>query len=167
MAKTILNDIQKIRNTKKEDPDINLLIMLDQSSSVITTAVELELKLLRTTQAQVRILNMLSRENRPVTIDELSNWTFKEFNSVSTLINRMEKHGLIKKIKKNEDLKTYIVPTEKGNVLYHKKVKEQSIHLIFGSLSDEEKKQLYNILKKLRDTTSNVLGLDYKPPFLP
>jgi DNA-binding MarR family transcriptional regulator len=167
MAKTIPDEIQKIRIIKKEDPDINLLIMLDQSSSVITTAVELELKRLRTTQAQVRILNMLSRENRPVTIDELSNWTFKEFNSVSTLIIRMEKRGLIKKIKKNEDLKTYIVPTEKGNVLYHKKVKEQSIHLIFGSLSDEEKKQFYNILKKLRDTTSNLLGLDFKLPFLP
>lgn len=167
MAKTILNDIQQIRITKKEDPDINLLIVFDQSSSVITTAIELELKLLRTTQAQVRILNMISRENRPVTIEELSSWTFKEFNSVSTLINRMEKRGLVKKIKKNEDLKTYIVPTEKGNVLYHKKVKEQSIHLIFGSLSDEEKKQLYNILKKLRDTTSNILGLDFKLPFLP
>jgi DNA-binding MarR family transcriptional regulator len=167
MAKTILNNIQKIRNTKKEDPDINLIIVFDQSSSVITTAIELELKHLRTTQAQVRILNMLSRENKPVTIEELSSWTFKEFNSVSTLINRMEKRGLVKKTKKNGDLKTYIVPTEKGNVLYHKKVKEQSIHLIFGSLSDEEKKQLYNILKKLRDTTSNFLGLDYKPPFLP
>jgi DNA-binding MarR family transcriptional regulator len=167
MSKTIPNDIQKIRIAKKEDTDINLLIMFDQSFSVLTTAIELELKHLRTTQAQVRILTMLSRENRPVTIEELSNWTFKEFNSVSTLINRMEKRGLIKKIKKNGDLKTYIVPTEKGNVLYHMKVKEQSIHLIFGSLSDEEKKQLYNILKKLRDTTSNFLGLDYKPPFLP
>jgi DNA-binding MarR family transcriptional regulator len=167
MAKTIPDEIQKIRINKKEDPDINLLIIFDQSSSVITTAIELELRHLRTTQAQVRILNMLSRENRPVTIDELSNWTFKEFNSVSTLINRMEKRGLVRKIKKNEEFKSYIVPTEKGNVLYHKKVKEQSIHLIFGSLSDEEKKQLYNILKKLRDITSNSLGLDFKPPFLP
>jgi DNA-binding MarR family transcriptional regulator len=167
MVKKVLSEIQKIRTTKKEDPDINLLIMFDQSSSVITTAIELELKHLRTTQAQVRILTMLSRENRPVTIDELANWTFKEFNSVSTLINRMEKHDLVKKIKKNGDLKTYIVPTEKGNVLYHKKVKEHSIHLIFSKLSDGEKKQLYNILKKLRDTASNVLGLDFKVPFLP
>jgi DNA-binding MarR family transcriptional regulator len=167
MAKTISDDIEKIRITKKEDPDINLLMVFDQSCSVITTAIELELKHLQTTQAQVRILNMLSRENRPVTIDELSNWTFKEFNSVSTLINRMEKRGLVKKIKKNLDLKTYIIPTEKGNVLYHKKVKEQSIHLIFGSLSEEERKQLYDILKRLRDTTSNLLGLDFKPSFLP
>jgi DNA-binding MarR family transcriptional regulator len=167
MVKKVPDEIQKIRIIKKEDPDINLLIMFDQSSSVITTAIELELKHLRITPPQVRILNMLSRENKPVTIEELANWTFKEFNSVSTLINRMEKRGLIKKIKKNEDLKTYIVPTEKGSILYHKKVTERSIHLIFGKLSDEEKKQLYDILKKVRDTTSNFLGLDFKPPFLP
>lgn len=167
MVKTVPDEIQKIRIKKKEDPYINLLIMLDQTNSVISTAVELELKSFRITQPQVRILNMLSREDRPVTIDELVKWTFKEFNSVSTLINRMEKRGLIKKIKKQEDLKTYIIPTEKGSVLFHKKVTERSIHLIFGKLSVEEKTQLYNILKKVRDTTSNYLGLDFKPPFLP
>jgi DNA-binding MarR family transcriptional regulator len=167
MVKKVLDEIKKIRTIKKEDPDINLLIMFDQSNSVITTAIELELKHLHITQPQVRILTMLSRENRPVTIDELADWTFKEFNSVSTLINRMEKHGLVKKTRKNEDLKTYIVPTEKGSTLYHKKVTELSIHMSFGELSDEEKKQLYNILKKIRDTTRNFLGLDFKPPFLP
>lgn len=166
MVKTVSNEIQKIRKIKKEDVDINLLIMFDQANSVVTTAVELELKQLNITQPQVRIMNMLSREDRPVTIDELVSWTFKEFNSVSTLINRMEKHGLIKKIKKKEESKTYIILTEKGNIIYHKKVTEQSIHMIFSKLSDEDKRHLFNILKQIRDTTSNILGLDFKPQFL-
>jgi DNA-binding MarR family transcriptional regulator len=166
MAKAAPNDIQKIRKIKKEDTDINLLILLDQTCSVVTTAVELELKSLRVTQPQVRILSMLSREDRPVTLDELANWTYKEFNSVYTLINRMEKRGLVKKLKKKDDSKTYIIPTEKGSSLYHIKVTEQSIHLVFSKLSDEEKKQLFVILKRVRDTTSDILGLGYKPPFL-
>jgi len=161
------NDIEKIRTLKKNDPDINLYILLDQADSIVTNAVELELKHLRITQPQARILTMLSRESRPVTIDELSNWTLKEFNSVSTLINRMEKKGLIKKAKKPDDLKTYITLTEKGSELYHKKVTERSIHLIFGKLSAEEKNQLESILKKVRDTTRDLLGMDYRPPFLP
>jgi DNA-binding MarR family transcriptional regulator len=111
-------------------------------------------------------LSSLSREDRSVTLDELANWTLKEFNSVSTLINRMEKKGLVKKIKKDGDLKTYIVLTEKGSDLYHKQVTERSIHLIFDKLSTEEKKQLDSILKKVRDTTRDLLGLDYRPPFL-
>jgi DNA-binding MarR family transcriptional regulator len=167
MNKAKQDGIKKSRVLKKNDPEINLLIILDQAHSIVSSAVELELKHLRLSQPQVRILNMLSRENRPVTIDELVNWTLKEFNSVSTLINRMEKNGLVKKYKKKGELKNYISLTEKGDILYNKKVTERSIHLIFGELSVEEKNQLYDILKKVRDTTRNLLGLDFKPPFLP
>ena len=161
------NDIEKIRTTKKNDQDINLYILLDQVDSIITNAIELEIKHLRMTQPQVRVLTMLSRENRPVTINELANWTLKEFNSVSTLINRMERKGLIKKVKKTGDLKTYVTLTEKGSNLYHKQVTERSICLIFEKLTSEEKKQLELTLKKLRDTTRDLLGMDYRPPFLP
>ena len=161
------SEIESIRARKKNDPDINLYILLDQVDSITTNAVELELKHLRLSQPQARVLTMLSRESEPATIEELSNWTLKEFNSVSTLINRMEKKELIKKIKKPGDLKTYIALTEKGSELYHRQVTERSIHLIFENLSNEEKRAFESILKKLRDTTRDLLGLDYRPPFLP
>ena len=160
-------EIQKIGMIKKNDPEINLYILLDQTRDLVTNAVELELKHLRMTQPQVKVLTMLSREDRPVTLDELANWTLKEFNSVSTLINRMEKKGLVRKIKKDGDLKTYIALTEKGSDLYHKQVTERSIHLILNELSQEEKKQLKDLLMKVRNTTRELMGLDFKPPFLP
>jgi DNA-binding MarR family transcriptional regulator len=161
------NDVEIIRTFKKNDPIVNLYILLDQTNSIVTNAVELEIKHLRVTQPQVRILTMLSREDKPVTLDELAKWTLKEFNSVSTLIRRMENNGLVKKIKKDGDLKTYVLLTEKGSDLYHKQVTERSIHLIFENLSDQEKKQLDKILKNIRDKTRDLLGLDYRPPFLP
>jgi DNA-binding MarR family transcriptional regulator len=167
MKNTSTNEIENLRSTKKFDPDINLYILLDQTNSIVTNAIELEIKHLRMTQPQVRVLTMLSREDRPVTLDELANWTLKEFNSVSTLINRMEKKGLVKKTKKDSDLKTNITLTEKGSDLYHKKVTERSIHLIFEKITPEEKRRLEIILKKLRDTTRDLLGLNYRPPFLP
>lgn len=160
-------DIQKIRTIKKNDLEINLYILLDQTRDLVTNAVELELKHLRMTQPQVKVLTMLSREDRPVTLDELANWTLKEFNSVSTLINRMEKKGLVRKIKKDGDLKTYIALTEKGSDLYHRQVTERSIHLIFNELSQEEKTQLKDLLMKVRNTTRELMGLDFKPQFLP
>ncbi len=161
------DDLEKVRERKKNDPDINLYILLDQVDSIITNAVELEIKHLHLTQPQARVLTMLSREGKPATIEELANWTLKEFNSVSTLINRMEKKDLIKKIKKPGDLKTYVTLTEKGSSLYHHQVTERSIHLIFEKLSSEEKAHLDAILKKLRDVTRDLLGMDYRPPFLP
>lgn len=165
--KSTRNGIEKIRLQKKNDPDINLYILLDQADSIVINAVELELKHLRITQPQTRIMAMLSREDRPATIDELAKWTLKEFNSVSTLVNRMEKKGLIKKTRKDGDLKAYVSLTEKGSELYHKQVTERSIHQIFGKLSAREKTQLESILKKVKETTRDLLGMDYKPPFLP
>jgi DNA-binding MarR family transcriptional regulator len=165
MIKANQDEIEKIRTSKKNDPDINLYILLDQTDGIVTNAVELEIKHLRVTQPQVRILTILSRQHAPVTLEQLSNWTLKEFNS--TLINRMEKKGLVKKIKKTGDLKTYVTLTEKGSKLYHKGVTEQSIHLIFEKLSEVERKQLKDLLRKVRDTTRDLLGMNYKPPFLP
>jgi DNA-binding MarR family transcriptional regulator len=165
--KTIRNDIEDIRTLKKNDPEINLYILLDQTDSIVTNAVELELRQVQMNQPQVRVLTMLSRLDRPVTLDELANWTFKEFNSVSTLINRMEKKDLVKKIKKEGDLKTYVILTEKGSDLYHRRVTERSIHLIFEKLSPEEKNQFESILKKVSNTTRDLLGMDFKPAFLP
>jgi DNA-binding MarR family transcriptional regulator len=167
MKKNNQIEIEKIRTAKKNDPEINLYILLDQTDGIVTSAVELEIKHLKMTQPQVRVLTMLSRQDKPATLDELANWTLKEFNSVSTLINRMEKKGLVKKTKTNGNLKTYVTLTEKGSELYHKQVTERSIHLIFDKLSSEEKKQLDSTLKKIRDTTRDLLGLDFKPPFLP
>jgi len=161
------NEIGKIRTYKKNDREINLYILLDQVDSIVTNAVDLEIKHLRVTQPQVRILTMLSRQNKPVTLDDLANWTLKEFNSVSTLINRMEKKGLVKKTKKNGDLRTYVILAEKGSNLYHHNVTERSIHLIFDRLSKEEMKQFEDLLLKVRDITRDLLGLNYKPPFMP
>jgi DNA-binding MarR family transcriptional regulator len=140
------SEIQEIRIKKRNNTDINLMVHI--------------------TQPQVKVLNMLSRENRPLTLDELADWTIKELNSVFALVIRMEKKGLIKRIKKDDDVKTYVTLTEKGNILYHKKVTECSISLIFGKLTDDEKKQFESILIKIRGTTRELLGMDFRPPFL-
>ena len=167
MRKSINDEIEKIRLKKLNDPDIDCLILFGRTWFTIDKAIELELKQLRTTRPQVAILAMLSRNNKPLTIDQMAKYSGKEFNSVSSLIKRMEKKDLVKKLKKEEELKTYIELTEKGSLLYHKKLTERAIHLIFGKLTETEKKHFISIIGKLRDTTSNLLGLSYKPPFLP
>jgi DNA-binding MarR family transcriptional regulator len=166
MDKKTEDKITKVRLSKKKDTEINLAILFDHAFSLMTNAIDMELKQFNTNQSQIRVLSMLSRENRPVTIDELSNWCLKGFNSVSTLINRMEQKGLVKKTKKNGDLKTYITLTDKGSILYHLQVTEHSIHLIVNKLSPVEKQQFEVILKKIRDNSRDILGLDFKPPFL-
>ncbi|OGO14748.1 MAG: hypothetical protein A2Z02_06925 [Chloroflexi bacterium RBG_16_48_7] len=158
--------LEQIREAKRTDPDVNLYILLNQARNIIYNAVEAELKHLSTSHSQITILTILSRENKPVTLDELANWSQKDFSSVFTLIRRMEKKGLVKRIKKTGEAKTFITITRKGSLLYLQKVSERSIHLIFDKLSAEEKKQLDITLRNLRDYTRDMLGLDFRPPFL-
>ena len=167
MSKQDQENLTKSTIAKMHDPKIDLFIVLEQARDIVNQAVELELKRYHTNSPQVKLLTMLSRENKAVTLNDLSNWALRELNSVSNLINKLEKKGLVKKSKKSGDGKTYVTLTEKGSKFYCQEVTERSIHLIFEGLSEGERKQLDILLRKVRDTTRDLLGLDYRPPFLP
>jgi len=167
MSKQDREILSKNAITKRHDTKIDLFILLEQTRDIVNQAVELELKHYHTNSPQVKLLTMLSRQNKAVTLNDLSNWALRELNSVSNLINKLEKKGLVKKSKKSGDEKTYVTLTEKGSKFYNQEVTERSIHQIFDGLSEAERKQLDVLLRKVRDTTRDLLGLDYRPPFLP
>jgi len=91
MSTKTQRDIEKTRLLKAKDSDINLTILFDQTSTILTNAIDLELRHFKTNQTQIRVLTMLSRENRPITIDELANWCLKEFIWFSLLFIAWEK----------------------------------------------------------------------------
>ena len=144
----------------------NLFVLFDQTRDTLVRAVELELKQYKTNFAQCHILYVLTQEKNGMTQGDLSKWILRNLNTVSTLINKMEKEGLVKKTKKKEDGKVYVTLTQKGSEAWDE-VSERAIFLTFSVLSEEEKEQLKVLLKKLRTGARNILGLDFKPPFLP
>jgi DNA-binding MarR family transcriptional regulator len=151
---------------KADDPRITLYGLLDQTRETISKAVELELGQYQISTPQVKVMHMLAQGNGGMTLGELASATVRELNSISTLISRMQKKGLVRKVKKPGDDKAYITLTDKGKDIYNNTVTEQSIYLIFDSLSDEEKNELSVLLQKLQSKARSLLGLDYKPPFL-
>jgi MarR family transcriptional repressor of emrRAB len=144
----------------------NLFVLFDQTRDTLIRAVELELKQSNTNFAQCHILYVLSQAKNGMTQGDLSKWLLRNLNTVSTLINKMEKEGLVKKTKNNEDGKVYVTLTQKGYEVWDG-VTDRAIDLTFSVLSEEEKEQLKVLLKKLRAGARNILGLDFKPPFLP
>ena len=144
----------------------NLFVIFDQTRDTLIRAVELELKQSKTNFAQTRILYALTQEKNGMTQGDLSKWLLRNANTVSTLISKMEKEGLVRKTKNKEDGKVYVTLTKKGSEEWDV-VGERAIFLTFSVLSEEEKKQLKVLLKKLRTEARNILGLDFKPPFLP
>jgi DNA-binding MarR family transcriptional regulator len=162
-----INKKQRIRALfPLDDPDLNLWVLLDQSRDVIAKARELELDHYKLSRVQVTVLFILLMENRGMTIGEICNWNVREPNSVLSLINRMEKIGLVKKVRDADDDKVRIFITEKGRKLYTN-ASRLSIEMIFSVLSQEEKQQLNSSLRKLRSKARELLGIDFKPPFLP
>ena len=141
-------------------------MILDQTRDTLIRAVELELKQSRISFAQARILYSLTQAKNGMTQGDLSKWHLRNLNTISTLINRMEKEGLVKKTKSKDDGRVHVTLTQKGSEVWDE-VSERAIFLTFSVLSEKEKKQLNVLLKKLRTEARNILGLDFKPPFLP
>jgi DNA-binding MarR family transcriptional regulator len=153
---------------KYEDPHISLCSQLGQTWDIVTRAIEMEVKHLHLNIPHIRILSLLAQQKDGATLSELSYQSIRQLNSVSTLLNKMVRTGLVSKFKKRgEDIKTFYILTDKGKELYFEKMTERSIHMIFSSLSEEESAELRALLIKLRDKSRNLLGMDFKPPFLP
>jgi len=152
--------------SKADDPRVQLYALFDSTRETIQKAVKLELAQYQMSQSQVKVMHMLAQSAAGLTISQLSESAIRELNSVTTLINRMQKKGLVRKEKRDGDNKTYIILTDKGLDIYNNTVTERSIMLIFETLSEEERNQLTLLLSKLQLTARNLLGLDYKPPFL-
>ena len=151
---------------KADDPRIILYGLLDQTREAIFKAVELELGQYQMSAPQVKIMHMLAQGNGGMTLSELANGTVRELNSISTLIARMQKKGLVKKVKKQRDDKTCVTLSDRGRDIYNNTITERSIYLIFDALSEEEKRDLAALLRKLQSKARTLLGLDYKPPFM-
>jgi len=152
--------------SKVDDPRIELQALLHSTNETVQRAVKLELAQYKLSQSQVGVLHMLVKSADMLTLNQLAEASIKELNSVTTLIDRMQKNKLVEKVKIPGENKTYVALTDKGRDMYNNTVTEHAIMLIFDILSDTEKKQLTHLLEKLRHQARSILGLDYVPPFL-
>ena len=100
------------------------------------------------------------------TPSELARSLFREPHSISELVERMAKAGLVRKIsnlaRKNS---VRIELTDKGRSVYARSVSEEPVHRIMASLSAEEGEQLRTILIKLWDGAVKELGMEKSEPF--
>jgi len=130
---------------------------------LICKARSVELRKLGLSAEQSKILRVLMVENGTSTINEISEITLKRHNTISLIIKRMEKAGLVKREKRNSSNRYQITITEKGIKLFET-MPLTSIDMIFSTLSSDERKTLITLLDKLDHQTRHVLGLDYIPP---
>jgi DNA-binding MarR family transcriptional regulator len=159
--------MEELEDLKVNNPSINLIALLDQTNDIIYRAQELELLKYRITLQQVKVLFVILKREKGqrISFSDLGELLLREHNSVSTLMARMEKAGLIKKEKDLKEKKTYVRATAKGRNIINK-LTQNSIECIVSTLTPEEITVFKSCLRKLRQKGIEVLGLDLKPPIL-
>lgn len=115
---------------------------------------------------QASVLIVLEELDKKATPAEVSKWVFREPHSVSDFLKRMERDGLIKRIKdlaRKNMIRVEI--TDKGREAVHNAKKIEPVHKIMAVLSNEEHQQLIVIMQKLWDKALEELRIENRPIF--
>ena len=142
------------------DRAVGLWMMLRRTSRLIAKARQRELAKYDISEDASSVLltaTSLGRQAIPATI---SRYLFLERHSVSQLLTRMEKDGLIRRVKDLER-RNYvrIELTTKGCDAFLKSSRQRSTKPIVSILTEEEQERMWPLLVRLRDRAIKKLGL--------
>ena len=153
------NESTKFYSTDDEDQDLWLL--LTHTRYAIFRSREKELQRYGVSPEQVGLLFVVQALGNKATPAALSRHIIRQPHTVSALVGRMARRGLVKKVK-DLDRKNLVrvVMTEKGQKTYELSTKRGPIHRILNSLSEDEKKVLKDILERLLTKARKEIGLD-------
>jgi DNA-binding MarR family transcriptional regulator len=138
-----------------------LFHLLRQTSDAVHKTREVELKKYNLTPEQAGALVCIHSMGNKATPAELSRWLFRERNSVTILLNRMHKLGLINK--KADDRRKNIIRlglTDKGREAYQRAIEFQSFYPIIDALPERKRKQLWALLQIVRLKVFEDLNID-------
>jgi DNA-binding MarR family transcriptional regulator len=141
---------------QREGEIAELFPLINNARDILVTLAEKESRKYKITLTQSRIIYILAHEKRGMTQNELAVILKRRFNSVSTLVTRMVKKDLLQKIKNEEDNQYYIYLTDKARNL-DARISTAGVVEVLQTLTDEEWKQLRDLLTKIIKETHKAL----------
>jgi DNA-binding MarR family transcriptional regulator len=142
--------------------------ILHQTAWALARNRQNELNDVGATAMQAAVMVIVKTVKGPITPAEISRWLFREPQSVSSLLNQMERKGLLRKAKDLERKNMVRVElTEKGEEVYRRSLeKTETLREIMSCLTEEERSYLERCLLKLRAQALKTLGAKYRfaPP---
>jgi DNA-binding MarR family transcriptional regulator len=145
------------------EENFKLWKLLDHTRFMVSRSREMELAEFGLTPEQSHVLEILRQNGGKTTINDVVDITQRQHHSISTLINRMVKQGLVTKKKDLNDNRKYdIVITRKGKKLTTK-MTTRSIDITFHDMSEKDKSELRNYLNALLVKAYGVLGKELVP----
>lgn len=150
-----------------QDDDQDMWLLFTHARYAMFRAREKELQRYGVSPEQVGLLFVVQALGNKATPAALSRHILRQPHTVSALVDRMAKRGLVKKVK-DLDRKNLVrvVMTEKGQKTYDLSTKRGPIHRIFATLTPEERQEFRETLEKLLAKSRKEIGLD-KEEILP
>jgi MarR family transcriptional regulator, organic hydroperoxide resistance regulator len=144
-----------------DDQDQDLWLLLTHTRYAMFRSREKELQRYGVSPEQVGLLFVVQALGNKATPAALSRHIIRQPHTVSALVDRMARRGLVKKVK-DLDRKNLVrvVMTEKGQKTYELSTKRGPIHRILNSLSEDEKKVFKELLERLLTKARKEIGLD-------
>lgn len=134
-------------------------IMLAQAKNTILKARQREYSQFNITDERRRVLWSILNIGGRATPVEISHHLLLELHSVTMMLNRMEKEGLVKKGKSTSRSRSVIELTTKGLAVFNQSRYNETDKKIFSVLSKQEQEQLMSSLWKVRNQALKELGI--------
>ena len=155
-----------MKNSLPTEQYSELWRLLAQTKNAILKARTRELLQYDVSATQARFLFVIQGLGDKATPTEIGQRLLQEPSSVSEFLSRLERNGLVKKVRDlNKKNMVRVVLTEKGLEIHYRTMKRESVHKIMSSLSDEECQQMRSYLLKLRRKALKEIGINYDIPF--
>jgi len=124
---------------------------LHKTHDQISRLRDVKLRKKNLTPIRVGVLSLLVEASKPVTISIIASKMARESHTVTELLMRMQKDGLVEKVRQKDTPALYhIETTEKGKKAYQDALKIDIERDLFSILSPQEQDTLIVYLEKLR-----------------
>jgi DNA-binding MarR family transcriptional regulator len=146
-----------------EDKEYDLWILLSRVYHLIAMLRKLELSKYQIFPVQSYILFVIKALGNKTTPSQISEYVYQQRSSISDILNRMVKQGLIRKINKASGNKRVTVNlTSNGEKALRLSENRKYLHKVMSSLNGEKKQQLESTMEILRDAAINELAITQK-----
>ncbi|MDD4924748.1 MAG: MarR family winged helix-turn-helix transcriptional regulator [Dehalococcoidales bacterium] len=136
-----------------DTPILNTWLLLHQSFDMVLKVEEKEFARIGLTPQYNGVLMALKYKKGKVTIKELANWLDKNSNSISTLIDRMQRDGFVERMESKHDRReVHVVLTDKGKEMSVKAevLGWKIINDVLGGVPEEDLRLLNVQLENVR-----------------
>ncbi len=146
---------------KFEDPYKGAWILLRQTYNLILKCEDRVFSEYGITTEQHAVLMTIKHINEPVRVTDVALWLDRSVNSISMIIDRMVKAGLVRRVRDRKDRRTvFLTITSKAEKAFVPATVAGwgLIQEILSPLSDKDRLTLIRLLGTLRDKTYDYLG---------